>query len=671
MKPSALLACLLVLGFTGFSQDLLKFSIRMKGATCFDTSPDNKYMAIAQGHFITLYNAGSDTKIKEFSGVYKTGSQRVNYNHSGDIVDVKFNSKNELLATASSDKTIKLWKVPSGELIATLEGHEGAVVAVRFSNNDQFLVSASEDMTVRLWDVRAMKQLYSKKEHTKPVRGLDVSADGKWIASGGGDRQIVIYSLENGSIVKKIPAHDNWVRSLAFSPDSKILASGGDDKLIRFWNTETWQKEKEFSQKGWTYDLAFSGDGKFLAAGLERNAAEAYDVKTGLLSLKVGTSNPVLKINVSPDGKNLATIEEFGLEVKVWDISSLNISPIFRFKDTKDKMPPQIFISNPPNLLNNRVTIYKDLIDLRGSVVDESGVRELKVNGTVTPVKENGNFVINLPLSVGDNFVNIEVTDINDNIALKKFTIARKNLQGEEYNPVAAKNFLLVIGINNYQNWPKLNNAVKDASDVASTLISKYNFDFENIISLKDEQATRSNIYNSMRSLIEKITQHDNLVIYYSGHGYFDALLNEGYWVPVDAKIKSEGDYVSNSEILKIINNINSQHTFLVADACFSGSLFGETTRGYSENVEKFKSRWGLASGRLEVVSDGKVGENSPFARSFISYLRDSQKDKFPVSELIQFVKMKVAEVSNQTPLGNPLKNVGDEGGEFVFYRKN
>ncbi len=672
MKTSAhVLTCLAVLFcLPAFGQDLLRFSIKAKGATDMATSPDNKYMAIAQGSNVLLYNAGSDTKIKEFSGKYKSGATEFDYSHSGQILDMTFDSKNEVLATASSDKTIKLWKIPSGELIGTLQGHLGNVVAVHFAGNDKYIVSGSEDMTIRKWDLTTMKELYSKKEHSKTIRSVDVSLDGKWIASGGGDKQIIIYNLDDGAVIKKIPAHENWVRCVTFSPDARLLASGGDDKLVRIWNTETWQKEREFQERGWIYDLTFSGDGKYLAAALERNALEVYDVKTGLISLKLATSSPVFKINISPDGKSLSAIEEFSSDLKVFDVSSLNIIPVFAYKDTKDKNPPQIFVSNPPNLQNNKVTVYKDLLDLRGSVVDESGVRQLKVNGINTPIKENGNFLINLPLSMGDNPINIEVTDINDNIALKRFIISRKNLTGQEYNPANAKNYLVVIGINNYLYWPKLNNAIKDASDVASTLISKYNFEFDNIVMLKDEQATRSNIYNSMRGLIEKLTQQDNLLIYYSGHGYFDQLLNEGYWVPVEAHTNSNGDYISNTEILKIINNINSQHTFLIADACFSGSLFSETTRGYSENVEKYKSRWGLVSGRLEVVSDGALGDNSPFAKNFIGFLKQNEKDKFPASELIQYVKMKVAETSDQTPLGNPLKNAGDEGGEFIFYKR-
>jgi hypothetical protein len=125
-------------------------------------------------------------------------------------------------------------------------------------------------------------------------------------------------------------------------------------------------------------------------------------------------------------------------------------------------------------------------------------------------------------------------------------------------------------------------------------------------------------------------------MIYYSGHGYFDQLLNEGYWIPAEANVNSTGEYLSNSDILKLIANINSRHTFLVADACFSGSLFADSKRGYADNVERYRSRWGLASGRLEVVSDGSVGQNSPFASAVLEFLKTNRKEKFAISELVQ-----------------------------------
>ena len=87
-------------------------------------------------------------------------------------------------------------------------------------------------------------------------------------------------------------------------------------------------------------------------------------------------------------------------------------------------------------------------------------------------------------------------------------------------------------------------------------------------------------------------------------------------------------------------------------------------------NVEQFKSRWGLTAGRLEAVSDGSKGQNSPFAGFFLNYLKSNSKDKFTMSDLVNYVKNAVANNAEQTPQGAPLKNVGDEGGEFVFYLK-
>ncbi len=339
-------------------------------------------------------------------------------------------------------------------------------------------------------------------------------------------------------------------------------------------------------------------------------------------------------------------------------------------RNKNDQTPPMVYLSNPANIRNDHIILYEDGIKITGTLMDESGIQQLLVNKTITPVKPNGEFSIFLPLNVGETGITIEAKDVNQNIALKKFTIERRNANGTAYDPAAARNYLLVIGINSYTSWPQLNNAVSDAKAVSEVLTNQYKFDAQDVTILMNEQATRSNIYSALRSYIEKVTSRDNLLIYFSGHGYFDKLMSEGYWVPVDAQGKDVSGFLPNSQILKVIENINSQHTLLVADACFSGSLFASGTRGYTDQVEKYKSRWGLASGRLEVVSDGSAGTNSPFAQSFIGFLQTNSEPKVAVSDLVQYVKKKVTEANNQTPVGNPLKGVGDEGGEFVFYKR-
>jgi COMPASS component SWD3 len=155
-----------------FSQDLLKLTVKAKSPSAIAYSHDNKYLAVSVSDEILLLNAGSDTKATTLTG-------------AKDVSNIIFSSDNTLMATASGDKTIKLWTVPAGKLLTTLKGHTGAVLAVRFTNRDKFIVSIGEDKAVNLWNIDSAKLVYSKKDHLKAIRALDVSTDGKWIAPEG------------------------------------------------------------------------------------------------------------------------------------------------------------------------------------------------------------------------------------------------------------------------------------------------------------------------------------------------------------------------------------------------------------------------------------------------------------------------------------------------------
>ncbi len=234
---------------------------------------------------------------------------------------------------------------------------------------------------------------------------------------------------------------------------------------------------------------------------------------------------------------------------------------------------------------------------------------------------------------------------------------------------IGQTNFLLLIGVDDYQGWPPLRNAVKDAQDVRNALWDRYRFEKEHTFELYNDEVVNAKIINVLQKIKSQIGPNDNLVIYYSGHGFYNAEFEAGYWIPYDARKGEEADYFPNETLLKYLKYIDTKHTFLVADACFSGSLFIGSYRGYIDDVESKKSRWGLSSGNLEFVEDGS-GENSPFATYLLKYLRDNEKTRFPLSELTQYVKVKVADKTDQTPQASPLRGLGHEGGEFVFYLK-
>ncbi len=229
----------------------------------------------------------------------------------------------------------------------------------------------------------------------------------------------------------------------------------------------------------------------------------------------------------------------------------------------------------------------------------------------------------------------------------------------------------MAIGINEYRHCPPLFNCVKDAKDLVRILTMEYEFDQEDVTTLFDQEATNEKITDAFYCLARKVTADDNVIIYFSGHGEYDQVLNRGYWIPVEAEEGKIHQYLPNSEVRDFLSAIKSRHTLLMADSCFSGSLFASRSAGKSiiRRYEKDPSRWGLSSGRNEIVSDGKPGDNSPFAESLLYQLRENP-DGLGVDELCFKVREYVEANSNQAPIGEPLKVEGHKNGVFVFHRK-
>lgn len=647
----------IIILFIGFapllvsSQEVIKrITIKHQDGEASAYSPDNQFLAVGGLGKVRIFNVASATEFL----VLKDLSER--------IVSISYSPDSQFLVATSSLGEVAFWDA-KGNLVQKMKLN-GPGQASQFLDNQKIVFLDSKK--IGLYDRVTEKWVWSKDHNVAGPRALAVTKEK--IAYGGSTQKIYILNTD-GEEQLVLSGHTDWIRSLDFHPKEPMLASGSDNGDVILWNLESKKQIRNFSAgKHRIYGLKFSIDGTALLYAGKSIVIWSIEKEAKLTEL-TSTKSQVLSLSLSLDGAFMAILEEELFYFSIYDLRPFNFQRTFLVQDQKDKTPPQIYVSNPANIREERVMLMTDFVQLKGSVFDDSGIQSLKVNGIETPIKNQSNFLINIPLTLGDNQVSIEVKDINGNIALRKFIVERKNMDGTAYNPSAARNYLLAVAIDDYKYITKLNNPVKDVSDVVKILLSKYKFEFEDLIFLKNEQATRNNIMESMRSLIEKLGPQDNLVIYFAGHGYFDKLLNEGYWVPVEAQ-NTYNDFIPNSSILKILDNIDTQHIFLVADACFSGSLFAATTRGYAENVEKFRSRWGLTSGRLELVADGEKGSNSPFARHFLNYLNQNASRSFAVSELVQYVKLKTADDTSQTPIGNPLKTLGDEGGEFVFYPK-
>lgn len=379
---------------------------------------------------------------------------------------------------------------------------------------------------------------------------------------------------------------------------------------------------------------------------------------------------------------------EFGFTIgghMAVEVDNLRISEI----RTVDGTGPQITLLEPRLDGNNKSRFSERHQIIKGKVYDVSGPVTLMINHQPITVSPQGIFTASLTLPDGTTDIRIVAKDVFENTSQTDFqmeyiqdqplmytysapnsesTQSRNQREKSFASPIRkGKNYLLLIGVNKYDNWTPLHNAVKDCQDIASTLTSHYQFDQENVISLFNEEASRENILETFESLQEMLSEDDNLLIYYAGHGYYDEASELGYWVPVNARLNKIPDFIRNSTIHDYLRTINTKHTFLIADACYAGSLFA-TYRGHL--TENAKSRWAFTSGDIEKVWDGQPGQNSPFARYLIRYLRNNTEKTIQAKQLIDAVSVAVERNTAQTPQGSSLRRAGDEGGVFVFHRR-
>ena len=226
----------------------------------------------------------------------------------------------------------------------------------------------------------------------------------------------------------------------------------------------------------------------------------------------------------------------------------------------------------------------------------------------------------------------------------------------------------LVIGNNAYRRVRRLQTAVFDARAVAEMLEKAYGF---RVTLLLD--ATRAQMLDAFDDVRQRLTERDNLLIYYAGHGYLDTDSDRGYWMPVDAEGDRRANWLSNSDLADVVRATRAKHVLVIADSCYSGTLTRSlsmemtTLRDYSRLAGKH-ARTALTSGGLEPVADGGGGGHSVFAKAFLDAL-NANTGVADMSQIFSAMRRQVMLGSDQTPQYGDIRQTGHEGGDFIFVR--
>jgi len=372
---------------------------------------------------------------------------------------------------------------------------------------------------------------------------------------------------------------------------------------------------------------------------------------------KVSVGKPVtLTLNVSnvgdKDASDLTISYKLPANVEVVDFK--NVSALK--KGEEQLLTLQFFATK-----NYTDSIIPVKFEIAGADITNVNDIDLTV-GLDKPVKES------VDKTMAQNYS--EFRGGNDPLKGLNVAQAMKSVEVGEY-------YGLIIGIDQYSGeWPMLKNAVNDAKGVAELLSSKYTFHY--MKTLYDKEATRDKILSEFEYLLETVKANDNVLIYYSGHGEYVENMDKGFWVPVDAAAKSISKYISNEDIRAFLTGIKSKHTLLVTDACFSGDIFRrktmtipyENSTKYYSKMYSLSSRKAITSGGVEPVMDKGKENHSIFAYYFLQALKNNNEKYFDAGQIFDFIKIPVVNNSYQTPAYSPIRNAGDEGGQFIFIMK-